>query len=304
MRGSALSGIDLNLLMALDALLSEHHVTRAARKVGLSQSAMSRALARLRDVFGDPLLVRGQRGMLPTARASALRAPLAAALQHLERVFRERDTFEPSQAIRRVRILGEDYAEAVLMPGLLARIRREAPGVDLDLAPRGSDPAASLRSGDADLLIGVAADYPGLYRQELFSEDFACLVRSGHPQIRERISLKQYCALGHIVVSVRPEFPGPVNAALEARGLSRRVVLRLAHFVAAPWIVAETDLVLTLARRLAQRYAESLSLRLVSPPLALRRFVVQMDWHERSSHDPAHQWLRRVVNEEAARPEA
>ena len=300
----ALASIDLNLLVVLDALLAEKHVTRAAAKVGLSQSATSHALARLRGLLGDPLLVRGARGALvPTARAEALAPALRRALDGFVDVLRGAPTFDPASARRAFRIGAGDYAELVLLPRLVARLAREAPGVDLWMVPLPDDPAAALAAGELDVALGVwsSMGWPaGTYQRRLFDEDFRCVVRAGHPATKQRLTLVRYCELDHLLVAPRGTPGSRVDDILASLGRTRRVLVRVPHFLIAPHVIAASDLVVTLATRLSQIYAEPLGLELLAPPFEMPGFTVSMAWHERAHHDPGHRWLRDRLVEASA----
>lgn len=297
-----LEGLDLNLLVALRALLAEGHVTRAAARVGLSQPAMSHALARLRTLLGDPLLVRTPSGMRPTARAQAMTLPLERALEDLGRVLASPAPFEPRQSTRKFRIATTDYMELVLFPRLLARLWSEAPNVDIRIVNLVGDRSEELAEGRVDLAMGLVGQFgnpgprAGLHSHRLVSDRFVCVVRAGHPVVKKRLSMNDFIALPHALVAPRgSDSGGVVDTALALLGKKRRVAVEIPHFLVAPHIVRETDLVLTLAERIAKTLAPLLGLRQLAPPLELSGFSMSMVWHERQHADPAHEWLRGVI---------
>ena len=289
--------LDLNLLAVLDALLTVRSVTRAADRVGLSQSATSHALARLRDHFGDALLVRSGDAMVLTERASSLVAPIRNALSALDEALRDTRGFEPKRDRRTFTVAMSDYLGVVLLPSLVERIAREAPHVDLRIASIVRDVETSLAAGDVDLVLGMAAlpdDAPGLFQQRLFDEHYVCLVRRGHPAAGRELTVEDYCALSHALIAPRGG-RGAVDRLLAARGLQRRIAVQVPHWLVAPHVVARTDLVLTVAERLAKRYAAMLPLEIVPLPLELPAMTCWQRWHERSHRDAAHGWLRTVI---------
>ena len=290
--------MDLNLLLCLHALLEERSVSRAAVRAGLSQPAMSRALARLRDHLDDALLVRNGRGMSATRRAEALALPLRALLGDLDGLLGNRPTFTPASAERVFRIGTADYGAAVLIPPLLARVAREAPGVVVEVHPVPDDVGGALESGRLDVaVIPRRAAIAGLVWRHLFAEHFVCVVRGGHPRAgRKPLTLDDFCALGHIVVVPSGRPGSPVDDALARRGRKRHVVLRLPSFLVAPMVVASSDLVVTTPARLAERFA-GLPLVTHVPPLAIPGFRVALGWHERHRGEPGHVWFRGIVAE-------
>lgn len=293
---------DLPLLRALRLLLEERHVTRAAERAGMSQPAMSRALARLRRLFGDELLVRGPGGSTPTARALALADELPAVLDELARLIRPPE-FRPGSAAQRFTIMTVDYVSMVLLPAVLARVRREAPGIEIEIRNVGGpDPFEALAIGSIDLLIGLESDIGGsrgLYRQRLFADKYACLLP--RRLARKAFTLDAYLALTHAMVTITGRGGGPVDAALERAGRSRRIALRVQPFLAAPWMIAGSDLVATLPRRLAERVAGHLGLAVRDVPLELGTFTLSQVWHARRHRDPGHAWLREIIASEARR---
>ena len=294
--------LDLNLLFALDALLEEGSVTKAARRVGITQPAMSNALKRLRLALGDELLVRAGSGMVPTPRAVELAGPLREALGTLQRALDSDAQFDPETATRSFRIASTDYAELVLLPELAARLRDRAPSVDLFVrALEGEVPRNDLESGDLDLAVGVFPDPPaGHVQQGLFRDRFVCVVREDHPRVpRGGLDLETYCRLEHILIAPRGEGPGIVDNSLARQGRARRIAVRVPHFLVAPLLVAKSDMVLTLASRVACQMAPVLGLRILQPPLELPTFTIRQIWHGRYRHDPAHRFLRGLVAEVA-----
>jgi DNA-binding transcriptional LysR family regulator len=299
-----LSGLDLNLLVQLDALLAESHVTRAAQRAGITQSAMSRALARLRELLGDPILVRTGRGMLLTARARALAAPLARALGELQAVVLERPTFDPATSTRTFTLATSDLAEALLLPALHARLAKDAPGVDLAAVDVGRDPGPLLENDAIDVAIDPrkVTSPPAIVWRSLFHEDFLCVLRRGHPVLRRRggLTFERFLELPQVLVAPGGSPGGLLDDTLARLGQRRRVALRVASFLVAPLVVAGSDLVATLPARLARRMARSLPLVLRPPPLPLAGFDLEVAWHERFRHDAGHAWFRRVLAEVAA----
>lgn len=292
-----LSAINLNLLAALAALLEEANVTRAAARLGVTQSAMSHTLRELRALLGDRLLVRGPRGMLRTPRAEALRGPLRRGLAELERVVAGHVGWDPATASRSFRVATGDYVSVRLLPPLLERLGRDAPRVDLDI--RAADlqrNSAQLETGELDLLVALDdVDAPGLRRRALLHDRFACLVRAGHPQVADGLDLDLYCRLPHVLIAPRGDSGSFVDSALAAMGRRRRVALRVPYFLVAPLVVARSDMVLTAPVLLARELAAHYPLQIVPAPLDLPGFTLHLVWHERFEDDPGHRWLRDAM---------
>lgn len=296
MQDMHLRRLDLNLLVALNALIAERSVTHAAERLGLSQPAVSHTLARLRKALGDPLLVRSPRGMDLTPRAQAIASPLARALEDLAGAVRPLAPFDPARATRRFRIATDDYLERLLLPKLLADMWQEGPGIGVEASIAGPRSGHDLADGVVDAVIapaGVVGRLPGAYTQHLFDERFVCLSRVEHPTIGRRLTLDTYVALPHLLVSPGGRPGSIVDAALAKLGLRRRVAVVIPHFLAAPPIVRQSDAIVTLGRRLALASGEGL--RIHPPPLELPDFAVALFWHERDHGDPAHIWFRRMV---------
>jgi DNA-binding transcriptional LysR family regulator len=300
-----LGAFDLNLLVALDALLSERSVTKAAARIGITQSAASHALSRLRRLTGDELLVRGRDGMVPTLRAEAMRAPLRRSLDEITSTLASPRTFDPSTARVRVFIGASDYSELVLLPGVMARLVREAPGIELRVLPVGHDPASELATGKVDVIIMPAQsgdDSQGLRGRQIFRDRFVCIARRDHPLAKKKtLSMPAFTTAAHALVSPWGTEGGHVDDALARLGQQRKVAIAVPHFLVAPHIIASSNLLLTMAERLATVVAEPLGLVVLSPPpeLELAGFTNSLLWHERTHEDPARRWVREVIVAEA-----
>jgi DNA-binding transcriptional LysR family regulator len=294
-----LNAIDVNLLVTLDVLLREESVTEAAKVLGLSQSAVSHALSRLRDLFDDELLVRSGRSMVRTGRGEELMGPLRQALGQLEAVVSAGGEFEPDTSEAEFRIGANDYGQFVLLPPLIEALQAEAPRVNLRVRELGSEPPTRrLAHGDLDvaLTLGLPEHVsPSLYRRDLFKIDLVSLVREGHPKVGKTMELDCYCELPHILVSPLGDDEGVVDMTLRRMGRRRRVALVVPHFMIAPHLVATTDMILTTSRSVAESYAKFLPIRLLEPPLELERGTLSMVWHPRSHGDEGHRWLRRRI---------
>lgn len=282
--------VNLNLLVALDAILEERSVTRAARRVGVSQPAMSYSLAQLRGLFDDALVLRG--GLL-TPRAESLRPGLRAGLDELRRVLDPRDRFEPSTTRRTFRIAASDTFQVVALHRLVSDVAARAPRVDVIVRGAAEGTWTALASGTVDLLAGSDEQQPdpGAESLDLYPERFVCIVRRGHPSVGARLGIATYCRLPHVLVSSDEE-PGLVDRALAREGRSRRVAVRLPDFAGIGHLIAGTDMIATVPERLALRLAESLPLRVAPPPMALPTFPVRLYWHPRFAAEPGHRWLR------------
>jgi len=288
-----------NLLPVLDALLAERSVSRAGARLGLSQPAVSNALAQLREILGDPLLVRKGTGMEPTERALTLAGPLRAALLALEQGLEPAAAFDPATAERGFTIMTNDFVAFALLPRLLPRLQREAPKVRLQVRAwqeHGIPP--ELARGDVDLVLGFNRGLPpGHHARPLFDDRFVFVARQRHPLVRGKITLATYTKLSHIIVSQEPNARGVVDDALAQRGLSRHVALRVSHFLLVPPIVATTDYVAALSELVARPMAEPLGLQLLKMPIDAGGATVELVWHERTAASPAHAWLRALVEE-------
>ncbi len=292
------AGIDLNLLVVLEALLVERHVTRAARRLGMSQPAVSRALARLRELFDDELLVRVGQRMSTTDKAQALLAPLQRVLGDVTELVAP-DAFDPGRATGTIKLAAPDIITYMLGPALLARLRREAPKLDLEIVQWSVSWRDQLASGDVDLTFGQAEDEPGIYSSLLVRNEWTTVLRKGHPALRKRWTLDAYTRLPHLMIGFSPHGGGHVDVALAKLGRRRRVALRMPYVVLSPLVIAESDLVLTTARWLADKLASAVGLAQRPPPaeLDLAPVDLPMVWHERSHRDPKQRWIRGVLAE-------
>ena len=286
---------DLNLLVALDVLLAESSVAGAARRLGLSASATSRALARLREVTGDPLLVRAGRGLVPTPRAIELRREVGALVDGAQALLRPAETLDPRRLNRCFTLrTSEGFAET-FGPPLLALIAQQAPGVTLHFLAKPDKDSGPLRSGEADIETGVVADgtAPELRAVSLFDDRWVGVVRAGHPLGEGPVSADRYAAAGHVLVQ-RPGLQGDrIDAAVRAAGLDRRVVAIVAGFSTALALARDMDVVATVPERHTLGLRKGM--RSFALPVAVPGFTVAMLWHPRMDGDLAHRWLRDLL---------
>ena len=288
---------DLNLLITLDALLAEGSVAGAAKRLRLSASAMSRALARLRETTGDPLLVRAGRGLVPTPRALALREHVSRLVLDAQAVLRPAQTLDMAR-VERIFTLrtSEEFVEN-FGPALLARIAEDAPGVRLRFVNKTDKDSAWLRDGSVDLETGVvdANASPELLTQALFRDRLVGVVRSGHPLSQGDISVQRYAEGQHVYVSRRGQDRGQIDDALEAQGLSRQIGTIVTGFATAIALARATDLIASVPERYTAQQREGL--HSFALPLALPTFTVAMLWHPRLDADLGHRWLRGCLRE-------
>jgi len=291
---------DLNLLVTLDVLLAEGSVARAAKRLRLSPSAMSRALARLRETTGDPLLVRTGRGLVPTPRALELRERVGQLVQDGEAVLRPAETLNLNKLVRTFTLRATDGFAENFGPDLIARVGKDAPGVRLRFVQKPNKDSAPLRDGTVDLEIGVVgqATGPEMRAQALSRDRFIGVVRAGHALSRGRITPQRYAAGRHIVVSRRGLDRGPIDEALKPLGLEREVVTIVGAFSTALALARATDLIASVP----DRHTGNLRAGMHSFPLpvATPEVTVSLLWHPRMDADPAHRWLRRCVRDACA----
>ncbi|MCF4998913.1 LysR family transcriptional regulator [Pseudomonas syringae] len=289
--------IDLNLLVILDALLSEQHVTRAAERLHLSQPAVSHALARLRDLLGDPLLVRAGSTLAPTARALELVAPLAEALAQVQSLLAP-NTFDPASARRTFRVAMSDYGAAIILPNLIRTLRREAPGIDLQISHASREGMLDgVFNGDIDLAAGVFPELPHELRSTpLFEEHYVCLLDRQTLPANGVLDLPTYLSRPHVLLEMRGSGTPEIERTLTALRERRRVAISLPHWSVAPQFIGGTDLILTVASR-ALDDIDQQSLVVVPPPFAIAPFTFVLAWHKRRGGDQALNWLNRRIGE-------
>jgi DNA-binding transcriptional LysR family regulator len=287
--------LDLNLLVALNILLAEKNITRAAERLNLTQSSTSNALARLRAYFDDDLLVMSGRRMVLTPRAEGLVEPVREVLIRIESTIAAPPVFDPAREDRRFTLLVSDYTSAVFVPRLVDRLYREAPGVRLDLRAHSDNPAELLDRGEVDLLViplqYVAPNHPA---DLLYEEDFVCVTWSGNTRIREQLSFDDYMAAGHVTTNYvsherKPAFDGWF---LEAYGIQRRIEISTPSLSVLADLVVGTDRIATMHRRLAMRAQESLPIKLWPAPLDIPKLRQMVQCHRDRLSDPALRWLR------------
>ena len=288
--------IDLNLLLALHALLSERHVTRAALRLHRSQPAVSHALAQLRAHFDDPLLIRQNGQMALSARAQALAKPLQDALGSLNGLLAT-PRFDPALAQRRFRLSLSDYSSRIILPPLVRYLRRVAPGVDLAISQASRETMlAQLLDGELDLALGIFPELPpAITAQTLFEDSFISVADRQVLPAKGGLALDDWLARPHVLMAMRPDAHDEIERALAERGLRRRIALALPHWSAAVEVLAGTDLVLTVARRAVGPLRPYKTLRAFTPPLPIPALAYQQAWHRRKDSDPGHRWLREAV---------
>ncbi len=292
-----ISRFDLSLLLALEALLEERNVTRAATRLKISQPALSARLARLRSLFADPLFVPAAngRGVVPTPRAAEMQPSLADALAKLRRMMEGPVVFDPGQSRRTFVIAIHDNPAAILMPGLISRMRAVAPATRLAVIHPGRDTAQKLEQAEVDVLVGTTSMAGrDMIRRPLFEDHFLTAQRKGHPRGRGPLDLDTFCALDHLLISTDGGgFSGVVDTALAAMGRQRRVAVSIQSYALAPVLLANSDCICTLPSRFLHRFARQLDF--VQPPLELSRIPLMAFWHPRNQDDPAHIWLREQL---------
>ncbi|HYD95203.1 MAG TPA: LysR family transcriptional regulator [Noviherbaspirillum sp.] len=293
---------DFNLLVTLDVLLAEGNVARAARRLRLSPSAMSRALARLRKTTGDPLLVRAGRGLVPTPRALELRERVGPLVRDAEAVLRPAEKLDLKQLARIFTLRSSDGFVENFGPRLIARVGKDAPGVRLRFVQKLDQDSVLLRDGSVDLETGVIADTtsPEVRTRLLFRDRFVGVVRAGHALSRGRITPSRYASGQHVLVSRRGRDSGPMDDALKPLGLERRIVAIVGGFSAALALARASDLVATVP----ERHTVSLraGMHAFALPVSTPQITVSMLWHPRMDADPAHRWLRECVREVCNEP--
>ena len=305
MRDVHLAALDLNLLPCLEALLRRRNVTQAAADVGLSQPAMSRALARLREVLGDTLLVRAPGGYALTPRAEALAAQLPETVRSIKAVFQDPD-FDPAQVRRTVVFASSDTQTLLIAPPLMARLAAEAPGIDLRMTAYAPDTVAKLQSGDIDLAFAISGvPLPPGARSEIYAKDqLALVMREGHPLARRKWRIEDYARADHASVAIFGDAQSELDAQLAAAGVQRRIAFRSPHFMAALAVVARTDLVTTISRSFARCFADAYGLALKRPPLPEIDLEPTMVWSRVRDADPVLAWIRGMIREIAAELDA
>lgn len=300
MARSPLAHVDANLLVSLEALLHEVNVSRAARRMGVSASAMSHTLARLRDLVGDPLLVRTGQRMSLTPRGRALLPAVRDGVAAFSTAIASPPELDLANERRTITIASVDYAQSLLVPELVPRLARDAPGIELVLKPFADGSMRELVEGDLDLVLCMQRSSTGLRTRRIHEEAFVSCVRAGHPILQGRLTIKRFAALDHVLISPRGRVAGAVDEALRARGLRRCVKVVVSTFMAAALVVARTDLVLTCATRSAAQAREWFGLETLRPPLAIPTARLGMYWHERHEADAIASWLRDRITEIAA----
>ena len=291
--------IDLNLLHVLHAVLIEKSATRAAKRLHVTQSAISNALARLRIALGDPLVVRSARGLSPTPRAVLLQPELEQIMRSLQKLVEGHDEFAPTDTTREFTLACADYCTTILGPQLVELLRNRAPKASLRLVSLEQLAEGDGLASNIDLHLGMPPRVPsGCHSAALFDESFVCMLRVDRAP--RKLTLKAYLQAQHIRVSVLNSARDPIDRALAERQLSRQIALTVPHFSLVPLMIERTGYVATLSRRLAEAQARLFNVALCEPPLALGARPTRMIWHERTHLDPGARFFRELVQEAAA----
>lgn len=289
--------VDLNLLVALDVLLEERSVRGAARRLHLTPSAMSHTLRRIRELLGDAVLVRAGRGMVATPRAEALVEPVRALLTQAQVVLANPAQFSPATLRRAFRLVCTDYVSTVLLPAVESILTEEAPGVDLYVCPVLPEMMNQLRTGAVDVAVGLFSSAPPEIRtRKLFEDRFVTVARPDHPRVRgPGLTLAAYLAEQHVLVAPGGSPSGPIDGLLAAQGLRRRVARTRPNFLSALWLVADSDALLTVSRRIITATTSHLPVTVLPTPLPVTGYALSMLWHPRVDGVAEDTWFREVL---------
>ena len=288
--------INTRLLQVFNEIYAKKSVSNAALALGLPQPAVSIALAKLREHFGNPLFVRTTDGMVPTPLGAELIEPVRAALNAVSAVVDFSTHFDPSTSKRVFKIAMTDISQLILLPKLWERLRLTAPGVGIDVFPLSNETPQLLESGAVDLALGYVPELEaGFYQQRLFSQHFVCMVSQNHPRIQGKLKLKQYLQEDHAAIVSSGAAPKIIDETLHAMGKERRIALRIPHFLGASFVVELTDLLITIPQRLAEVLQGRGAYVIYPVPFAIPTYEVKQHWHERYHHDAASRWLRGVI---------
>jgi DNA-binding transcriptional LysR family regulator len=292
--------VDLNLLVIFDMLLRLRSVTRAAEALSMSQPALSFALNKLRALFDDPLFIRASRGIRPTPRAEQLAEPLQHILDQIKNEVLQQPSFDPATTQRTFTFNMADVGELVFLPRICAHLKTVAPGANIKTV---STPPNLLEeamdSGEVDLAVGYFPSLQGaaIYQQRLFSHSFVCILRKDHPVIGDQMTRKQFLDAHHAVVHPEGKSHELFEQALAEHGLTRRVVLRIPHYLAIPTIIAESDLIVTVPYAVGMAFARMANVKMLRPPVQVHPADVKQLWHARFHHDQINKWIRAVIVE-------
>ena len=291
--------IDLNLLSVFQEVYRERQISSAARKLGLSQSAVSNALARLRRSFGDELFVRTASGMQPTPLATQMAEPIGVAMAQVALALNQRSRFDPATSSRRFVLAMTDVGEIYFMPTLIERCKLLAPLVEISSMRAGSLALKEeMEGGRVDLAVGPFEDISeALYQRQLFRQPYVTMLRKGHPLGKGEVSLARFVKAEHLLVDANESPYDRINALLARAGIGPSVRFRVPHFTAVPYMVATSDLVVTVPQKLAERAALPFGLEWIVPPLELPTLQTNVFWHRRYNQDPGNQWLRGLLAE-------
>lgn len=291
------SSIDLNLLSVFQEVYRERQISAAARRLGLTQSAVSNALARLRRTFGDELFVRTAYGMQPTPLAQQMAEPIGAAMVQVALALSQRSRFDPAASARRFTLAMTDVGEVYFMPVLIERCRTVAPNVEIaSLRANGLTLKDDMETGRVDLAIGAFEDVSeALYHRALFRQPFVSMFRKDHPLAKGKVDLERFVAAPHLIVDAAQSPYDRINGLLEKAGVTAGARFRVPHFTAVPYIVSTSELVVTVPQKLAESAASPFGLKWIEPPLALPALQTNVFWHRRFNHDPGIQWLRGLI---------
>ncbi len=297
-----LTALDLNLLVVLDALLVEHSVSRAAKRLNSTQPAVSRALGRLRVWFGDPLLTRTRHGMVPTAQGIALAGEVRAALERIEGFVQRRDAFDPASSPRIFRLTMSEFPQSVLCVPLLARLREAAPFTGVRVLPWSLGFPEALESGGIDCAVCPRPSHrlPGIHVEELFTAESVVVLRRGHPAAAAPLTVRRFAALTHLQTAPNGREGSLLDDLLLAAGLSRRIVMTVPSAFVVPALVSSSDCCAVIPRPLALALADRWGLEVLPLPLDLPALSLNLAWHDRSHADPGCAWLRGQLKEIAA----
>jgi len=290
--------LDIRQLSVFDEIYKTRSVSRAAENLGLGQPAVSIALGKLRAHFNDPLFVRTAGGMEPTPLGEELFQPIRAAIDAVQTASGHRAVFDPTQTRRTFRIAMTDISQLVLLPRLWERLRKVAPGVHIEIANLSGATAGLLESGEVDLALGFMPQLEaGFYQQALFRQHYVCMASAAHPRIRGSLTLAQFEAEEHAVVSTSGTGHLIIDREVARQDIRRRVVLRIPSFVSLAYVVERTDLLVTIPQRLGELLADRERLAVYPVPFELPEYTVKQHWHERYNNDPGNRWLRGLIQE-------